>query len=132
MTVSEQWQAACQFWPARSHVRYRHGMRTSRLEAFSDAVIAIIITIMVLEFEVPEAAEWHALAELAPVFSIYVLSFVFLAIYWNNHHHLMHVTQSVGGGVLWPNMHLLFWLSLVPFITAWMGEHGFAEIPTAA
>jgi uncharacterized membrane protein len=106
-------------------------MRTSRLEAFSDGVIAIIITIMVLEFEVPETADWHGLAELVPVFSMYVLSFVILAIYWNNHHHLMHVTESVGGGVLWANMHLLFWLSLVPFITAWMGENQLAKIPTA-
>jgi uncharacterized membrane protein len=106
-------------------------MRTSRLEAFSDGVIAIIITIMVLEFEVPESADWHGLAELAPVFLMYLLSFVFLAIYWNNHHHLMHATESVSGGVLWANMHLLFWLSLVPFTTAWMSEHQVAEIPAA-
>ena len=106
-------------------------MRTTRLEAFSDGVIAIIITIMVLEFEMPESADWHALSELAPVFFSYILSFIFVAIYWNNHHHLMHVTQSVGGGVLWANMHLLFWLSLVPFTTAWLGENHSAQLPTA-
>jgi uncharacterized membrane protein len=106
-------------------------MRTARLEAFSDGVIAIIITIMVLEFEIPEGADVHALTELAPVFLSYVLSFVFVAIYWNNHHHLMHATQSVDGGVLWANMHLLFWLSLVPFTTAWLGENHGAELPTA-
>jgi uncharacterized membrane protein len=118
-------------WSAGLHVRYRHTVPTSRLEAFSDGVIAIIITIMVLEFQVPEGADWHALSTLTPVFLTYILSFTILAIYWNNHHHLMHVTQSVGGGVLWANMHLLFWLSLVPFITAWMGETGFAAVPTA-
>ena len=106
-------------------------MRTSRLEAFSDGVIAIIITIMVLEFQVPESADWNALSELAPVFFSYVLSFIYIAIYWNNHHHLMHATQSVSGGVLWANMHLLFWLSLVPFTTAWVGEHHGGELPTA-
>jgi uncharacterized membrane protein len=106
-------------------------MKTSRLEAFSDGVIAIIITIMVLEFEMPEGTDWHALSELMPVFFSYILSFIFVAIYWNNHHHLMHVTQSVSGGVLWANMHLLFWLSLVPFTTAWVGEHHDAALPTA-
>jgi uncharacterized membrane protein len=106
-------------------------MKTSRLEAFSDGVIAIIITIMVLEFEVPEGADWHALSELAPVFLSYVLSFIYIAIYWNNHHHLMHATESVGGAVLWANMHLLFWLSLVPFATAWVGENHGASLPTA-
>jgi len=107
-------------------------MPTTRLEAFSDGVIAIIITIMVLEFDVPEGADWHSLSALAPHFLTYLLSFVILAIYWNNHHHLMHATQHVGGGVLWANMHLLFWLSLVPFATAWMGENHFAAIPTGA
>ena len=106
-------------------------MLTTRLEAFSDGVIAIIITIMVLEFQVPEGQDWHALSELMPVFLSYVLSFVYIAIYWNNHHHLMHATQSVSGGVLWANMHLLFWLSLVPFTTAWVGENHGAQLPTA-
>ena len=106
-------------------------MPTTRLEAFSDGVIAIIITIMVLEVRAPEGADWQALSTLTPVFLTYVLSFVMLAIYWNNHHHLMHVTQRVGGGVLWANMHLLFWLSLVPFVTGWMGENHFAALPTA-
>ncbi len=106
-------------------------MKTSRLEAFSDGVIAIIITIMVLEFQEPESADWRALGELAPIFFSYVLSFVYVAIYWNNHHHLMHVTETVGAGVMWANMHLLFWLSLVPFVTAWMGQNDFDEIPTA-
>ena len=105
-------------------------MPTTRLEAFSDGVIAIIITIMVLEFEVPEGADWHALRTLTPMFMTYVLSFVMLATYWNNHHHVMHVTERVGGGVLWANMHLLFWLSLVPFATRWMGENHFAALPT--
>ena len=106
-------------------------MPKNRLEAFCDGVIAILITIMVLEFHVPEGADWHALSKLAPIFLSYVLSFVFVAIYWNNHHHLMHLTQSVGGGVLWANMHLLFWLSLVPFTTAWVGENHSAELPAA-
>ena len=106
-------------------------MRTSRLEAFSDGVIAIIITSMVLEFQVPEGGDWHALSTLVPIFLSYVLSFIYVAIYWNNHHHLMHVTESVSAGVMWANMHLLFWLSLVPFTTSWMGENGFAPLPTA-
>jgi len=107
-------------------------MNTARLEAFSDAVIAIIITIMVLELKVPHDAELASLRPLAPVAGSYVLSFVYLGIYWNNHHHMLHVTQRVGGGVLWANLHLLFWLSLVPFVTAWMGENRFAPVPTAA
>ena len=106
-------------------------MKTSRLEAFSDGVIAIIITIMVLEFEAPQTSEWRALLDLAPVFFMYLLSFIYLAIYWNNHHHLMHVTETVSGAVMWANMHLLFWLSMVPFVTAWMGQNDFDEIPTA-
>lgn len=102
------------------------------MEAFSDGVLAIVITIMVLEMKVPHGApEWATLLPLWPVFSSYVLSFVYLAIYWNNHHHLMHAVERVTGGVLWANMHLLFWLSLVPFATAWMGENHFAPIPTA-
>lgn len=106
-------------------------MTTTRLEAFSDAVVAIIITIMVLDFRVPEADDWEGLLSVAPTFLMYVLSFVYLAIYWNNHHHLLHVTSRVSGGVLWANMHLLFWLSLVPFTTAWTGDSGLAPLPTA-
>jgi uncharacterized membrane protein len=97
-----------------------------RLEAFSDAVIAIIITIMVLEMKVPHGYTWAALKPLGPVFLSYVLSFVLVAIYWNNHHHLLQATRQVSGAVLWSNAHLLFWLSLVPFVTAWMGENAFA------
>jgi uncharacterized membrane protein len=102
-----------------------------RLEAFSDGVIAIIITIMVLELKVPEGADWAALRPLMPVFLSYVLSFVFLGIYWNNHHHLLHAVRHVNGRVLWANMHLLFWLSLTPAVTAWMGENHFAAAPVA-
>jgi uncharacterized membrane protein len=107
-------------------------MTTTRLEAFSDAVIAIVITIMVLDFNVPDTDDWTGLASIAPTFLMYALSFVLLAIYWNNHHHLLHVTARVSGGVLWANMHLLFWLSLVPFTTAWVGESAMAALPTAA
>ena len=106
-------------------------MTKTRLEAFSDAVIAIIITIMVLEFEVPEGGDFHALSELTPVFLAYLLSFFYLAIYWNNHHHMLHAMQQVNGAVLWANMHLLFWLSLIPFGTAWTGEHYLEALPTA-
>src|SRR6185503_19226703 len=106
-------------------------MTKTRLEAFSDAVIAIIITIMVLELQTPEGADWHALNLLTPVFLAYVLSFFYLAIYWNNHHHLLHAMQQVSGAVLWANMHLLFWLSLIPFATAWTGEHYLEALPTA-
>jgi uncharacterized membrane protein len=106
-------------------------MGTHRLEAFSDGVLAIIITIMVLEMKVPHEVEPAALRPLIPVFLSYVLSFVFLAIYWNNHHHLLHVTTRVSGTILWANLHLLFWLSLVPFVTGWMGENHFAPVPTA-
>jgi len=105
-------------------------MKTSRLEAFSDGVIAIIITIMVLELKVPHGAELSALAPLWPVFLSYVLSFVFIGIYWNNHHHMFQLTESVSGGVLWANLHLLFWLSLLPFTTGWMGENHFERWPT--
>ncbi len=104
---------------------------TGRLEAFSDGVLAIIITIMVLELEVPHDPTWGALQPLVPMVLSYVLSFVYLGIYWNNHHHLLRATERVSGGVLWANLHLLFWLSLVPFTTAWMGENGFAPTPTA-
>ena len=106
-------------------------MGKARLEAFSDGVIAILITIMVLEMKVPHGTEWAALRPLIPVFLSYVLSFVFLGIYWNNHHHLWHAVKHVGGGVLWANLHLLFWLSLVPFATGWMGENHFAALPVA-
>jgi uncharacterized membrane protein len=107
-------------------------MSKGRLEAFSDGVIAILITIMVLELRAPHDPSWNALGELAPKFCAYVLSFVFLGIYWNNHHHMLHATRRITGGVLWANLHLLFWLSLVPFTTAWMGETHNAPRPTAA
>jgi len=107
-------------------------MTKGRLEAFSDGVIAVIITIMVLELKVPHGAEATALTPLAATFLTYVLSFVFTAIYWNNHHHLLHAVHHVTGGTLWANMHLLFWLSLVPFVTGWMDENHFAPITVAA
>ena len=107
-------------------------MGTTRLEAFSDGVLAIIITIMVLELRVPRESTLAALRLLLPVLLSYVLSFVNVGIYWNNHHHMLHVTPRVTGGILWANLHLLFWLSLVPFTTAWMGENHFASAPTAA
>jgi uncharacterized membrane protein len=107
-------------------------MGTGRLEAFSDGVLAIIITIMVLELPVPHDARLSSLAPLLPAGMSYVLSFIYLGIYWNNHHHMLHVTRRVNGGILWANLHLLFWLSLVPFVTAWMGENQFAPVPTAA
>ncbi len=106
-------------------------MGKSRLEAFSDGVIAIIITIMVLELKVPHGTGLESLAPLAPVFASYVLSFVNLGIYWNNHHHMLHTVRTVTGGILWANLHLLFWLSLIPFVTGWMGENHFAPMPTA-
>ncbi len=106
-------------------------MGTGRLEAFSDGVIAILITIMVLELKVPHAADLEALRSLIPVFLSYILSFVYLGIYWNNHHHLFQVAQQVNGRVLWANLHLLFWLSLIPFVTAWTGENHFAPLPVA-
>ena len=106
-------------------------MSKGRLEAFSDGVIAIIITIMVLELKVPHEPSWHALLELGPVFLSYVMSFVFVGIYWNNHHHLLQAVKQVDGRVLWANLHLLFWLSLFPFATGWMGENDFAAAPVA-
>jgi TMEM175 potassium channel family protein len=106
-------------------------MGKTRLEAFSDGVLAIIITIMVLEMKAPHGADINALRPLLPVFLSYLLSFVYLGIYWNNHHHMLHSVQYVSGGILWANLHLLFWLSLVPFATAWMGENNFAAAPTA-
>jgi uncharacterized membrane protein len=106
-------------------------MGKGRLEAFSDGVLAIIITIMVLEMKAPHSADINALRPLLPIFLSYLLSFVYLGIYWNNHHHMFHSVQYVSGGILWANLHLLFWLSLVPFATAWMGENNFAAAPTA-
>jgi uncharacterized membrane protein len=103
----------------------------NRLEAFSDGVLAIVITIMVLELKVPHGDGLGTLAPLAPVFMSYVLSFVYLGIYWNNHHHMLHTCNRVTGGILWANLHLLFWLSLFPFVTGWMGENHFAAVPTA-
>jgi len=107
-------------------------MDTRRLEAFSDGVLAIIITIMVLELKVPHDASLAALSRLWPVFVSYVLSFLYIGIYWNNHHHMIHVTRRVTGAILWANLHLLFWLSLLPFSTGWMGENQFARWPTVA
>ena len=106
-------------------------MGKGRLEAFSDGVIAIIITIMVLELRVPHDSDWAAVLSLAPVFSSYVMSFVFIGVYWNNHHHMLHAATRVNGGILWANLHLLFWLSLIPFVTGWMGENHFAPTPVA-
>jgi TMEM175 potassium channel family protein len=106
-------------------------MSKERLAAFSDGVIAIIITIMVLELKVPHGDDWTALSKLWPVFLSYMLSFIYIAIYWNNHHHLLHTVKRVNGSILWANTHLLFWLSLIPFATGWMGENNFAELPTA-
>lgn len=106
-------------------------MRKGRLEGFSDGVIAIIITIMVLEMQVPEGASLQSLLPLLPVFLSYVLSFVYVGIYWNNHHHMLHACTKVSGSVLWANLHLLFWLSLFPFATGWMGENHFAAVPSA-
>ena len=107
-------------------------MTKGRLEAFSDGVLAIIITIMVLELKTPHEPSLEALRPLVPVFLSYVLSFVFLGIYWNNHHHLFQAVRHVNGRILWANLHLLFWLSLIPFVTGWMGETGFASMPVAA
>jgi uncharacterized membrane protein len=107
-------------------------MSTTRLEAFSDGVIAILITIMVLELKIPHGVDLAALGPLVPVLLSYVLSFVYLGIYWTNHHHLLHMTERITGGILWANLHLLFWLSLVPFVTGWMGENHFGAVPMAA
>jgi uncharacterized membrane protein len=106
-------------------------MRSDRIAAFSDGVFAIIITIMVLELKVPHGADLEALSGLLPIFLVYVLSFIVIGIYWNNHHHMFALTDRVTGGVLWANLHLLFWLSLMPFVTGWMGENHFAPLPTA-
>jgi uncharacterized membrane protein len=106
-------------------------MSKGRLEAFSDGVIAILITIMVLELKIPHGDDVSAIVPLVPVFLTYVLSYVYLGIYWNNHHHMLHATSRINGKILWANLHLLFWLSLVPFVTGWMGENHFAATPTA-
>lgn len=106
-------------------------MGKGRLEAFSDGVLAIIITIMVLELKVPHGDNAQSLIPLIPIFFSYILSFIYVGIYWNNHHHLLHATQKISGGVLWANLHLLFWLSLIPFVTGWMGENHFAPMPVA-
>src|SRR3978361_1522360 len=107
-------------------------MSTGRMEAFSDGVIAILITVMVLELPVPHGTTWAALRDAVPVLLSYVLSFVYLGIYWNNHHHMLQATERVSGLMLWANLHLLFWLSLVPFVTSWLGENHFAATPAAA
>ena len=106
-------------------------MGKGRFEAFSDGVIAIVITIMVLEFKVPEGGELESLKPIVPKFLSYILSFIYLGIYWNNHHHMLHAVKEVNGASLWANLHLLFWLSLVPFVTAWMGENHFTKWPVA-
>jgi len=106
-------------------------MVKNRLEAFSDGVLAILITIMVLELKIPRGDSLESLNPLIPVFMSYMLSFIYLGIYWNNHHHMLHMVQRVNGGMLWANMHLLFWLSLVPFVTGWMGEYPYSAAPTA-
>ena len=108
-----------------------HGMEKGRLEAFSDGVVAILITILVLEFRVPDGSDWSALGPVLPTFLSYVLSFAYIAIYWNNHHHMLQLTTRVNGRILWANLHLLFWLSLVPFVTAWIAKTHLATAPTA-
>src|SRR5947207_10657217 len=106
-------------------------METNRLEAFSDGVLAIIITIMVLELRVPHGSDWAAIEPLLPVFLSYVLSFIYLGIYWNNHHHLLKAGRKMSAGIMWTNLHLLFWLSLFPFVTGWIGENHFTAVPSA-
>ena len=106
-------------------------MSKTRLEAFSDAVIAIVITIMVLELKVPEGSDWESLRPLVPVILTYVMSYAYLGIYWNNHHHMLQAADRINGRVLWANLHLLFWLSLIPFVTGWMGENDFSAWPVA-
>jgi uncharacterized membrane protein len=110
---------------------FENTMNKNRLEAFSDGVFAILITIMVLELKVPHGVEFVSLKPVIPVFFSYVLSFIYLGIYWNNHHHMMHTVKKVSGSILWANLHLLFWLSLIPFVTGWMGENNFADVPVA-
>jgi uncharacterized membrane protein len=106
-------------------------MDTNRLEAFSDGVLAILITIMVLDLKVPHGSDVHAIQPLLPVFFTYVLSFIYIGIYWNNHHHLLRASDTVTAGIMWANLHLLFWLSLLPFVTGWMGENHFTPLPSA-
>ena len=118
-------------WRQRPDFCYTPRVSKNRLEAFSDGVIAIIITIMVLEMKVPHGTDWAALRPLLPVFLSYVLSFIYVGIYWNNHHHLLHAAEKINGPIMWANLHLLFWQSLVPFVTGWMGENHFAKLPTA-
>jgi uncharacterized membrane protein len=127
----EGWHRARLPRAAGRAARYRSRMGRGRLEAFSDGVIAILITIMVLELKLPQGHDWDALFEGKDVFLAYVLSFVYLGIYWNNHHHMLHATERVSGSVLWANLHLLFWLSLVPFATKWMGEYPVECAPVA-
>jgi len=117
---------------SRRYTRATASMTKARLEAFSDGVIAILITIMVLELRVPHGTDWTALQPLLPVFLTYALSFVYLGIYWNNHHHMFHLVDKINGKIMWANLHLLFWLSLTPFVTGWMGENHLAPLPTAA
>lgn len=118
-------------WVARITAARRIIMHRGRLEAFSDGVLAIVITIMVLDLKVPAGAGWEALRGVGPAFLTYVLSFVFLGIYWSNHHHMLHMTDRINGTILWANLHLLFWLSLTPVVTAWMGATHVAPVPTA-
>ena len=106
-------------------------MEKGRLEAFSDGVIAILITIMVLELKIPQGTDWRAVSPIMPTLASYVLSYIFLGIYWNNHHHMLQTVHRVNGKILWANLHLLFWLSLVPFVTNWTGQYNFAPLPTA-
>ena len=120
------WSNPCIHEPKTSYL-----MQTGRLEAFSDGVLAIIITIMVLELHVPHGDDLESLLPLIPILLSYVLSFVYVGIYWNNHHHLFHAVEEVSGGIMWANLHLLFWLSLIPFVTGWMGENHFAKLPSA-
>lgn len=112
--------------------KYVKQMNKSRLEAFSDGVLAIIITIMVLELKIPHGDDWTVFQRLGPKFVSYIISFIYVAIYWNNHHHMIQTVKHVTGSILWANTHLLFWLSLVPFVTAWAGENHFSELPMAA
>jgi uncharacterized membrane protein len=120
-------RVSCRAWTAA----YVFGMSKGRLEALSDGVIAILITIMVLELKAPQGTTLSALRAVVPSLLVYVLSFIYLGIYWSNHHHLLHLTERVNGAVLWANLHLLFWLSLIPFVTAWMGQNHYAAVPTA-
>lgn len=124
--------ASSNHFPAGCPLRYNPGMTTSRTEAFSDGVIAVIITIMVLELHAPHEPTPAALLHLLPGFLTYVLSFIYIGIYWNNHHHLFQASKQVSGGVLWANLHLLFWLSLIPFVTSWMDDNHLEPVPVAA